>query len=190
MINKKISSTFGILVILIIAVALGIVFYLSGNIETDINPEIKTTIQSNNEKNDWIEYKNEEYGFKLSHPKDYEAKMIKEMTFGFGPNNFTAPLPLSIDVYKSTPPAGLDDYIKNKMKNLIIKDCEKTTLDNKPAYECLDLGMITFYQITSENNGYIYELIFNTGNKDTLTGSKEALDENQESILSSFEFIK
>ena len=188
--DKKISSTFGILVILIIAVALGIVFYLSGNIETDINPEIKTTIQSNNEKNDWIEYKNEEYGFKLSHPKDYEAKMIKEVTFGFGPSDFIAPLPLSINVYKNTPPAGLDDYIKNKIKNLIIKDCEKTTLNNKPAYECLNLGIITSYQVTSENNGYIYELIFNTGNKDTLTESREALDENQESILSSFEFIK
>ncbi len=156
----------------------------------DISDALFSIMASQDQTASWQTYRNDKYGFELKYPNNYEVKMVKATVLAFGPINFSVPAPLSIEFVKPIPDVSLDSLVEAKTANLEIRDCKKTTLAGKAAYECLDLGAVSSYLLISKNNDYLYKLLFNTGNKDTLAENRVALDMNQKLILSTFKFMK
>lgn len=138
----------------------------------------------------WKTYSDTTVGYSIKYPTDYRSTDVKSTVVTLGPSAGYDSAPVSIDATKPVPSVTLDTYIKNRTNaDGLISGCQKLILADKPAYECVDLGMTSNYVIISANNGYIFTILFNT-NKDTLALNKAALTTTQKNMLASFLFTK
>lgn len=138
----------------------------------------------------WKTYAETTVGYSIKYPTDYRSTEIKSTVIAFGPSAGYDSAPISIDATKPVPSQTLDTYIKNRTNaDGAISGCQKLTLADKPAYECMDLGMTSNYVVITANNGYIFTILFNT-NKDTFALNKAALTTVQKNMLASFLFTK
>ena len=134
---------------------------------------------------DWKTYKNEEYGFEIKYPENYvvgktTAKNNQFITFSV--DN------LQIVIYPTD--LSLDDFIKDQAQGYLISNYQKLSFLGQDAYEGVNQGMINSYEIVAQNKGYIYELIFNTNNRDSLVELKDGLTAEQNKMLSTFKFLE
>lgn len=169
--NKKGNILVITSIVVVVAITAGIIGYIFAQ-KTQKSDEVKIDEQKAqtakpvtqldvDDLSDWQTYSDKEYGFSIKYPKSYELKMSKEYGVSFGPIGFSAPAPLSIISFKPTLDISLDFSIDSGMKTSSLKDCNKTILNNKPAYECLSLapvGPASPYYIVSFYNGYEYGL--------------------------------
>ena len=143
------------------------------------------TIKGKSATADWKTYKNEDYGFEFKYPENYVVgkTMAKNNQFiTFSVDSF------QIVIYPTD--LSLDDFIKDRVQGYLIRDYQKISFLGQDAYEGINQGIINSYEIVAKNKGYVYELVFNTNNKDTLPELKAGLTVEQNQMLSTFKFLE
>lgn len=193
----KVRSWLWVVLVAVVLIGGGFTYWYvsknkTGTVATSPTATLSTAKKSpaTDETADWETYNDDTYGYLIKYPQNYKATTVKEGVIAFGPPGYEGPAPLSIMAVKPISTGPLDSFIESEKNNSAIRDCQKTTLANKAAYECLDLGIVTNYILIADNNDYIYELLFNSDNKDTLVESKAALASIQKLMLSTFQFTK
>lgn len=206
---SQIKTSTALIIVLAVAVLIGggalTWVYAIGMPDTDISIQspikvskkttttatIPATTATTSATADWKTYTNTSAGYTIKYPANYKTSEVKTTVIAFGPTSgYEGSAPLSIDSYKPVPVSTLEQYIESETANSGIKDCAKTTLSGKVAYECLSLGMLNYYSIIADNNEYRCVLTFNSGNSDTLAQNKTALTSIQKLMLSTFKFTE
>ncbi len=177
-----------IILVIVIVILVGTVGYLgfvkkSEPIAGRLTP---TPIQtqksaSPNQTANWKTYTNSQYGFEFKYPANYVVTKTPEENnkfVTFSVNHF------QVVVYPSD--LSIDAFIKDQAQSYLISNYQKINFSGQSAYEGIGQGMTSAYVIYLKNKGYIYRLILNTNNKDTLPELKAGLTTEQKQILSTF----
>ncbi|MBT6753542.1 hypothetical protein HOB25_00955 [bacterium] len=202
--NKKISRTLGILVILIVAIVTSIVIYLTGKTETiNTDTEPKTTAatsQVKNETNNWNIYKNSELGISFSYP-DIWGEVKEEIFDSSGKSEY-----FKFSNLKNSQLGGLHKgYFDNGIgrggslmdydgfaEESLLKDYGdngKTTWDNDD-YQANSSNVCAYSTHKLWFDGYIYHAVCNLKNN-KVSGFNFAFGTNVElPEISKKEFIK
>jgi hypothetical protein len=188
--NKKIPSTIGIGIILIIAIIIGLFFWIQsqskiGPTGMPVQDEINTEQEINTAN--WQTYQNEEYGFEIKYPKDW--KLEKNSGINFKPSIVSITSPETIlknnkslengsmcegcgqDIsfyYHST----IEDLTPNKYEKMetlddlieqdsLMKLIGARNIDGIKARELTVSGLGAYYVIMIEKEKSIYEIFFN-----------------------------
>lgn len=150
---------------------------------------------------DWKTYENSTYGFSFKYPKSLvlndqstkDSNKFVSLATADNPSKqalFNVLINPSEQENTQTWKLGLDEILQAKINNTSISEQKKTTLATKPAYEGLDLGIVTSYMIFAKNGDNLFELLFGLTDKDTLEAAKATLTSTQKNILSTFKFTK
>lgn len=162
---------------------------------TNINQILSTFKFTNPEDfsvSDWKTYQDTKNGFEFKYPQTYDVQIVKDGIVTIKSPTRVGLYDVNIQVNQdpSLNNLSLDAIIQNKVKSHSIIEQQKTTLAGQTAYEGVSTGMVNEYTLISKKGNNLYELLFNTGNKDSLAANKTALDVNQKLILSTFKFTK
>lgn len=137
-------------------------------------------------------YKNEKYEFEIKYPPSYIIQDVKDgvVTLKSPTRDGLYDLDIQVNQDPALSKLTLDAIIQSKSKSGSIREHQKTTLAGQVAYEGVSTGMVNEYILLVKSGSNLYELLFNTGNKDSLTENKAMLDANQKLMLSTFKFTK
>lgn len=146
---------------------------------------------------DWKTYTNTNYGFSLKYPSTYNVKEESKNIIFKSPeqknialNALNVQINASMQEKEETWKLPLDEIVQKGIESKSIGIPQKITLSGKSAYEGVSKGLINEYLIISKNNDNLYELLFESGNNNTLAENKSALTETQKTMLSTFQFTK
>lgn len=158
--------------------------------DTTDNSAAVTKKTTTNATANWKTYANADLGFSVKYPSTFATDFMAETsTLSIDDPALAKPNPLAmINVSSST--KTLDQFIADLKANTSVTEEVKTTLDNIPAFEGIDTGIISQYGLYSVANGKAYTLTFPTNNTDTLAELKTGLTTTQKSIIASFKFTK
>lgn len=158
---------------------------------SQVLPSNDTNISKTSDTSDWQTYKNDSFGFEIQYPKTYTFYTVKDGVFTIKSPAQKGGYDMNIQVNQdsSLNNLSLDQIINNKVKSISIKEQQKTTFAGQTAYEGVSTGMVNEYILISKKGNNVYELLLNTGNKDSLAENKAALDINQKQIINTFKFI-
>ena len=190
--NQQVKTGLGVIIILIMIATAGMfIWKIEKNNPEDGKPAPLPIAIPADKTTEWQTYRNDKYGFEVKYPQTYIFQEVKEGVVNIKSSTRAGlyDLNIQIDQNPSLNILSLDAIIQNKLKKFSIKEPEKITLSGEVAYEGVGTGMVNEYVIVVRDGGHLFELLFNTGNQDTLEKNKAALDENQKLILSTFKFI-
>ena len=140
-------------------------------------------------------YSNSTYGFSFKYPSGYSATKASGYSENDGvfiddtsTGGYEQPHLLIIEAESTS--LSLDDYVAHATTGSTFAQAAKITFAGQAAYEGVDNGMTTQYEILVKKGSYIYHIALDTGGKDTLAQNKADLSAIQHQILSTFQLTK
>ena len=148
--------------------------------------------QPADETADWKTYTNTKYGFEFKYPQSYSIQDIKEGIVAVKSMSNSGPANLNVQINQegSLNSLSLDEIMQAKLKSSSTANVQKITIAGQPAYEGVSLGMVSSYAVYLKNGNNFFELMFDTGNRNTLAENKAGLSEDQKTMLSTFKFTE
>lgn len=165
---------------------------------------------------DWKTYTNDTYEFSIKYPSTLTSELSndgKTIVFESAQDKAEydacknrdgveclkkAQLVVNIDAYVSANANAdvvsntLEQIVENRVShNVFAKDPQKTTLDGQPAYEGIELGMLSSYDVVSKVNNHVFDLTLVqncSGNTVTLATCKTQASDTAKTMLSTFQF--
>lgn len=138
----------------------------------------------------WKTYTNTEFGFTVKYPSTYSTVNASNYTANDGvmisESATTKAILFSVEARKS-----VDTLDADVVKIKDISGEVKTTLAESPAYEGINNGIVSSYEIVTKQGSNIIEITMsNSGTGTSLAEMKAALTPIQKQILSTLQFTK
>ncbi len=203
--HEEASTSFKVVLLIFAIVLVGVLGYmvwLSNTNSTETESTVKTkkttsttttTKTTTDPTADWKTYTSTVVGFTVKYPVDYVVKEVKQNVTSIGKKDELGVPTFAIDLngeVSADYTMSLDGVIQSLVKSSSISGQRRITLDNQVAYEGVSTGLVNSYWILAKKDAYLVGLLFNSGNKDTLSANKDMLTNTQKLILSTFKFTK
>lgn len=169
----------------------------------DLNKQIKTlqsatssttatTPTTTDETAGWKTYTNTTYGFSFKYPSNLTKTDASSYTANDGAyiDDSSSPDKHIFSVEAEQSSLSLDAYIAKAETDAVFNGKTALTIAGQTAYEGIDSGLINQYGILVKKGNYIFHIVLDASDPDTLVKAKSSLSATQKTILSTFQFTK
>lgn len=177
--NQGISTTKGILVVVLVAVIAG-GGILAYQYLWQSEPETPPVQPPTDETANWLTYKNEYYGYEIKYPQDWGVdETVQEAValFEFGQS------PVYVSIYSNPQQISVDQWIEDKEKTDYwhVKNKDQISIGGLEGIKLIHENGVSFIEVFVSREKLIYEISIASGSSDISIFNK---------MLSTFEFIE